>query len=231
MLLQQYLSATDVFPNKLIGIANKFPQTLSILQIPMHDLTNIKYVRRMIKDATTKMRLMQNSFHYLRIVTSQNPGAKFCIGLNFGRQNSGIKQVVYLQTNAEYMVAVGRPNSPSGCSDFSLTCAVFAEVRERRKAPLSGGGLPASSRLLEPRSREVRAVPWLEGGIRPGGSAEGGACANFRPSFPCAARSSTPSNRARTRCWPTKRSAASSRRSAQALARKWISPSAATTRS
>ena len=62
-------------------------------------------------------------------------------------------------------------------------------------------------RLLQPRRRQVRAVP---GRRRFGRRQRRGrpASASSRPSSPCAARSSTPTSRAKTRCSPTRKSAA-----------------------
>ena len=93
-----------------------------------------------------------------------------------------------------------------------------AEARESaRKARATGPraqGRPGrrrparqAPRLHQPRRRQAASCTWSRA-IRPAAAPRAAASASTRPSSPCAARSSTPTSRAKTKCWPTKRSAA-----------------------
>ena len=62
-------------------------------------------------------------------------------------------------------------------------------------------------RLHQPRGRAAASCTWSRA-IPPAAAPKAAASACIRPSSPCAARSSTPTSRATTKCWPTKRSAA-----------------------
>ena len=92
-------------------------------------------------------------------------------------------------------------------------------VRERKGA-LTGGGLARqAARLLAATTSRSASSTWSKV-IRPVAAPKGAGCASIRPSSRSAARSSTPTSRAKTKCWRTRKSAASSPRSARALARK-----------
>ena len=85
-------------------------------------------------------------------------------------------------------------------------------VRERKGASRAAA-CPASCAIAQAAKSNAASCTWSRV-IRPAAAPKEAGCASSRPSSPCAARSSTPSNRERTRCWPTKRSAALSRPSA-----------------
>ena len=62
-------------------------------------------------------------------------------------------------------------------------------------------------RLHAARSSSAASCTWSRA-IRPAAAPRAAATASSRPSSPCAARSSTPTSPAKTRCWPTRKSAA-----------------------
>ena len=80
-------------------------------------------------------------------------------------------------------------------------------VRERKGA--LGRRRPArqAPRLHQPATSTSASCTWSKA-IRPAAAPRAAACASTRRSCRCAARSSTPTSRAKTKCWPTKKSAA-----------------------
>ncbi len=75
------------------------------------------------------------------------------------------------------------------------------------RGPWRAAACPASCATAPAATSRSASCTWSRA-IRPAAAPKGAACANTRPSCPCAARSSTPTSRARTRCWPTRKSAA-----------------------
>ncbi len=97
------------------------------------------------------------------------------------------------------------------------------------KARFQVAACPASC-ATAPAARwtAVNCISWKV--TPPAAARKAAASACTRPSSLCAVRSSTPISRATTRCWPTRRFAASSRPSAPASAKTWTSANAATAR-
>ena len=76
-----------------------------------------------------------------------------------------------------------------------------------QRRPLRRRPARQAPRLHQPRRRASASCTWSRA-IRPAAAPKAAGSASTRRSCRCAARSSTPTSRAKTRCWPTKKSAA-----------------------
>ena len=112
----------------------------------------------------------------------------------------------YLEENpktAKIIVQKGhaRRRGPRGRPQGQGTCSASA------KAPWPAAACPASSATAPAATSTSASCTWSRA-IPPAAAPKAAACASTRRSCRCGARSSTPTSRAKTRCWPTKKSAA-----------------------